>query len=183
MKSRSLLFLLAIGVVCLGLWLRRQGRDEDRQVSNPQPAGEIEEPRAAGPSPAGGAESRASAEAALDLGEAPEDPQADYVAKRSSELMELAMNDDADSLATILSELTNRDPAVREAAVRAATQFGSRDAIPRLADAATQTDDAHERAEILDAIEFLKMPRVGEVAARRADAAFEASGGETNLSR
>lgn len=92
-----------------------------------------------------------------------EEAHAEYVTQRTSELMDLAMNDDSDSLNTILSELTNRDPEVRKAAVQAAVQFGSRDAIPRLSDAALQTEDAQERAEIQQAIEFLKLPSLTEV--------------------
>ena len=91
-----------------------------------------------------------------------------YVEARSAELMDLAMNDDADSLNTILSELSNRDPKVRETAVQAAVQFHSRDAIPRLQDAALQTDDPKERAAIQEAIEFLKLPTLEEAAKEQA---------------
>src|SRR6266446_5423592 len=62
-----------------------------------------------------------------------------YVAERVAELGDLAMENDAASLDTILSELTNRDPEIRKAALEAAVQFGSRDAIPKLADVAVQT--------------------------------------------
>ncbi len=73
------------------------------------------------------------------------------------------MNDDAASLNQILSELANRDPRIRKAALEATIQFGSRDAIPKLTDAATQTDDPREKAAITDAIEFLKLPSLTEV--------------------
>jgi len=89
-----------------------------------------------------------------------------YVTERVSELGDLGMADDSASLDTILSELTNRDPEIRKAAVEAAVQFGSRDAIPKLADAALQTDDAHEKAALTDAIEFLKLPSLSEVEAQ-----------------
>ena len=95
-------------------------------------------------------------------GETPEQLHEAYVTARSAELMDLAMNEDADSLNTILSELANRDPQIRKTAVEAAVQFHSRDAIPRLQDAALQTDDAKERAAIQDAIEFLKLPTLTE---------------------
>jgi len=93
----------------------------------------------------------------------PEEKHEAYVAARSAELMDLAMNDDKDSLNTILSELTNRDPDIRQAAIDAAVQFHSRDAIPRLQEASLQTDDAKERAAIHEAIEFLKLPSLTEV--------------------
>ena len=80
--------------------------------------------------------------------------------------MELAMNDDSTSLDTILSELTNRDPEIRKGALEATIQFGSRDAIPKMLDAASQTDDPREKAEIAEAIEFLKLPSLTETLAQ-----------------
>jgi hypothetical protein len=41
-------------------------------------------------------------------------------------------------------------------------QVRSRDAIPRLFEAAEQTDDPREKVAIADAIEFLKLPTLGE---------------------
>jgi hypothetical protein len=89
-----------------------------------------------------------------------------YVEKRSEELMELSMADDSESLNTILSELTNRDPQIRKAALEACIQFGSRDAIPKLSDAVLQTDDAKEKAAIVEAIDFLKLPSATELIAQ-----------------
>ena len=83
------------------------------------------------------------------------------------ELQSLAMNDDSASLQSILEELNNRDPQIRQAALEAVVQFGSRDAIPRLQDAASQTEDPHEKAALADAIEFLKLPSLTEVLAQR----------------
>ena len=97
---------------------------------------------------------------------ASEDAQKSYVEQRSTQLMDLAMNDDRASLDTILSELTNRDPDIRKAALEATIQFGSRDAIPKLADAVSQTDDPKEKASLNDAIEFLKLPSLTEINAQ-----------------
>ena len=96
-----------------------------------------------------------------------ESNQEAYVEERVSQLGDLGMDDDPASLNTILSELNNRDPRIRKAAVDAAVQFGSRDAIPRLTDAATQTDDPREKAAILDAIDYLKLPSLTEVMQQR----------------
>src|SRR2546429_8368345 len=93
----------------------------------------------------------------------PEEEHKTYVEQRSAQLMDLAMTDDRSSLDSILSELTNRDPEIRKAALDAAIQFGSRDAIPKLADAASQTDDPNEKTAITDAIEFLKLPSLTEI--------------------
>jgi HEAT repeat protein len=76
------------------------------------------------------------------------------------------MHEDAGSLETILSELTNRDPEIRGGALEAAIQFGSREAIPRLMDAANQTDDPKEKAALDEAVEFLKLPSLKEVLAQ-----------------
>jgi hypothetical protein len=90
-----------------------------------------------------------------------------YVTARISELIDLGMDDQRSSLDTILSELNNREPRIREAAVEAAIQFGSRDAIPVLIDAAAQTDDPKEKTALLDAAEFLKLPTLTEVTAQK----------------
>jgi len=89
-----------------------------------------------------------------------------YVEKRSAELMDIAMTDDRANLDIILSELSNRDPEIRKAALEAAIQFGSRDAIPKLADAVSQTDDPNEKTALTDAIEFLKLPSLTEIRAQ-----------------
>jgi len=65
-----------------------------------------------------------------------------------------------------MGELENRDPDVRKAALQAAVQSGNRDAIPRLMDAAAQTDDAMEKSDILKAIDFLKLPSLSETIAQ-----------------
>ena len=80
--------------------------------------------------------------------------------------MDLAAEDDQESLKTILSELTNRDPEIRKAALEAAVQFGSRDAIPSLAEAALQSENPEEKAAINKAVEFLKLPSLSEVLAQ-----------------
>jgi hypothetical protein len=97
-----------------------------------------------------------------------EGTQKKYVEERSSQLMDLAMNDDRASLDTILAELGNRDPEIRKAALEATIQFGSRDAIPKLADAVSQTDDPNEKAALTDAIEFLKLPSLTEIRQQQA---------------
>ncbi len=90
-----------------------------------------------------------------------------YVAKRTAELQDLSAENDAGSLEVILSELTNRDREIRKAAIEAAIQFGSRDAIPRLLEAAGQTDDQAEKAEFQEAADYLKLPSLTEVLAQK----------------
>src|SRR5262245_48025816 len=86
-----------------------------------------------------------------------------YTEKLIAELQDLAMEDDAASLNTILSELNNPDHAIRQAAVEATMTFGSRDAIPRLEEAVAQTENVQEKKAIQDAIDYLKLPSLTEV--------------------
>jgi|SRR4051812_4786214 hypothetical protein len=82
----------------------------------------------------------------------------ELVDQRVSELMDLAMNDDADSLNAIVAELNNADPDIRKGALEAVKQFGSLDAIPRLEEAAARADSAADKRSIEEAIDFLKLP-------------------------
>jgi HEAT repeats len=88
----------------------------------------------------------------------------DYVTRRVAELMDLAMSDDHGSLYSILSELSNGDPQIREAAVTAAVQFKSPDAIPALQDALARTDDPEEKIRLAKAIDFLAIPSEAQTA-------------------
>jgi hypothetical protein len=81
---------------------------------------------------------------------------------RVQELSDLGFDDEPDSLNNILSELTNPEQEIRKAAVDAAVQFGSREAIPALTAALQQIGDFEEKTSIKEAIEFLKLPKVSE---------------------
>lgn len=98
--------------------------------------------------------------------EAPPKPKQIDVEARGAELMQLAMNDDSTSLEAILTELGNTNRAIRNTALQAAVQFGSRDAIPRLTEAASAAADAEEKAAIVEAIELLKLPSLSEAMAQ-----------------
>ncbi len=78
-----------------------------------------------------------------------------FVTRRISELMDLAMTDDSNSLRTILAELSNPDAEIREAAVTAAVQFKSPDAIPALREAYIVATEPEEKLRIRNAIDFL----------------------------
>ena len=86
-----------------------------------------------------------------------------YINNHVAALQELQTKDDAQSLQAILCELTNSDKTVREAAIDATTQFGSRDAIPVLKDLAAHAQAPDEKAELLDAADFLALPSLTEV--------------------
>lgn len=73
-------------------------------------------------------------------------------------LLDWSMNHDAASLSNILVRLTNPEKEIRAAAIEAARQFGSSNAIPALTAAANATDDIREKIECLEAAEFLTLP-------------------------
>jgi HEAT repeat protein len=93
------------------------------------------------------------------------------VAARVAALRNLAYDNDPASLAAILAELANPSLEIRQAALDAAVQFGNREAIPKLEEAAARTTDRQEKKEILDAIAFLKLPSLTEVLERERQAA------------
>jgi hypothetical protein len=89
------------------------------------------------------------------------------VKKRISQLIRLGREDDAKSYESIVGDLTNSTPAIRAAARDAAMQFGNRDAIPLLKNAAEVVQDPHEKVEFLDAADFLALPGLDEVISNR----------------
>jgi hypothetical protein len=92
----------------------------------------------------------------------PEERHQAYIEARVAELSDLGFEEDADSLNNILSDLTNPDEEIRDAAREAAVQFGSKDAIPALTLALQQLDDVDERTKFKEAIDFLKLPSIND---------------------
>jgi HEAT repeat protein len=72
----------------------------------------------------------------------------------------LSRKKDPASLSSILTDLKHPEKEVREAAIEATRQFGSRDAIPALKEAANNTDDFEEKIDLLDAADFLSLPSI-----------------------
>jgi hypothetical protein len=94
---------------------------------------------------------------------------AKLVQKRINELGDLAMKNDVASRDEILSELQNPDKAIRAGALEAIVQFGDRSVVPRLEQLATETTDTQEKAALLEAAEYLKLPSLSEfLAAQKA---------------
>jgi hypothetical protein len=88
----------------------------------------------------------------------------DYEQSRIAELNDLAASEDPGSLRDILLELDNSDPVIRKAAVDAAVQFKSPDAIPALKDAFDQVTDFDEKVHLKEAIDFLTLTIPAETA-------------------
>jgi hypothetical protein len=80
------------------------------------------------------------------------------IAAETDRLQQWSMKSDPASLASILSDLTSPEKDIREAAIEAAKQFDSTNAIPALKAAAAAADDPHEKIELLEAAEFLSLP-------------------------
>jgi hypothetical protein len=85
--------------------------------------------------------------------------QDDSISQRTAQLNQLAFSGEPRALRTILAELTNQDPAIRKAALRAAIDFGSQDAIPDLQNAIAWLDDPQEKVALQKAIDFLQLPK------------------------
>ncbi|MGO9587010.1 MAG: HEAT repeat domain-containing protein [Limisphaerales bacterium] len=77
-------------------------------------------------------------------------------------LQEWSMNDDPASLSNILADLTNPEKEIRDAAIEAAKQFGSTNAIPTLKAVAANTTDLEEQSALLEAADFLSLPAISD---------------------
>jgi hypothetical protein len=173
MRPKIVIIILTLGLFVLGtLFAIRNSTDRSTRSSEPQPtASATTQPSDAlasaktDPTPVV-ASPKNSTQSEIQPTNSSADAHQAYVEQRSTQLMDIAMTDDRANLDTILSEMSNRDPEIRKAALEATIQFGSRDAIPKLADAISQTDDPNEKAAIADAIEFLKLPSLTEIRAQ-----------------
>ena len=87
----------------------------------------------------------------------PEERQAAIDAE-TDRLQDWSMNDDPASLSNILADLTNPEKEIREAAIEAAKQFDSTNAIPTLKAVAANTTDTEEQIALLEAANFLSLP-------------------------
>ena len=91
----------------------------------------------------------------------PEQHQATIDAE-TDRLQQWSMNDDPDSLSNILAALTNPEKEIRDAAIEAAKQFGSTNAIPALKAVAANTTDPEEQIALLEAANFLSLPSISD---------------------
>jgi hypothetical protein len=69
-----------------------------------------------------------------------------------------AMTDDPQSLSNILGDLTSPEPEIRKAAIEAAKQFQSTNAISALKAAAANAEDTQEAIAMLQAADWLALP-------------------------
>jgi hypothetical protein len=89
----------------------------------------------------------------------PEQRQAAIDAE-TDRLQQWSMDNDPASLSNILADLTNPEKEIRDAAIEAAKQFGSTNAIPTLKAVAANTTDTEEQIALLEAANFLSLPSV-----------------------
>ena len=73
-------------------------------------------------------------------------------------LSDWAMADDPQSLSNIVNDLRSPEKEIRVAAVEAAKQFQSTNAIPALRAAAAESEDTQEAIAMLEAIDWLALP-------------------------
>lgn len=81
----------------------------------------------------------------------------------------------SDSVDGILADLEKPGREIHQAALQKARELDDRSIIPRLSEIAARTGDAHEKADILDTIDFLNLPSIDENMAE-AQAARAAAG-------
>jgi hypothetical protein len=89
----------------------------------------------------------------------PEEREA-AIESEKDRLAALEMNDDASSLSNILADLNSPEKEIRMAAIDAAVQFHSTNAIPVLQSAAANDQDMEEKIALLKAADFLALPEV-----------------------
>ena len=167
MRARIVIPIVLVGVLALLLPFlfqpgharaRARNQSDAAGTAGPQPTQPAAHPAAAAPQISQFAPAPAANSA---------DPESDYQnyeASRIADLEDLGSSDDPNALAVIESEFDNRDPRIQEAAVDAAIQFGSRDAIPALQQAYWHLDDPAQKLKIQEAIHFLELPTQSEAA-------------------
>ena len=94
--------------------------------------------------------------------------QEDAVNERIVELSELATRGDSASLGVLLAELNNDNADIRRAALDGIMQGGNLEAIPALQQLADRSADPQQKRDIAEAIEFLTLPSISDLAARGA---------------
>ena len=75
-------------------------------------------------------------------------------------LSTLEWNNDPASLSNILADLNSPEKEIRMAAISAAVQFNSTDAIPVLRATAANDADADEKTALLKAADYLSLPEI-----------------------
>lgn len=80
------------------------------------------------------------------------------VAAEIEHLRQAGLSSQPEDLTNILAALTRPEKAIREAAIQAAKQFGSTNAIPALQAAAASTTDPGEQAALQEAADFIALP-------------------------
>jgi hypothetical protein len=169
MRAKVVIPLLLVGIlaVFLAVMARPKGSTPDGNQPGPALTGNslpginpVEHPETLAKSSPPGPE-KSPAATGFATGDSADTENGDYevyVANRITELENLGMTGNPNSLAGIESEFDNRDPRIQKAAVAAAVQFGSPDAIPALQDAYRHLDDPAQKVNIQKAIDFLKLP-------------------------
>jgi type IV secretory pathway VirB10-like protein len=89
-----------------------------------------------------------------------EEQQQAAIAAETGRLLQWGMMDDAASLSNILADLASPEEKIRSAAIAAAEQYDSTNAIPALQAAADATTNAVELAALREAIRFISLPNL-----------------------
>ena len=156
MRPKFVLALVLVVLVVLGVafllkqhWGNAATPPAVNESVTPAPVASVAPPPAPTPAPVA---------ARVDTNVLTSEQRQEAIEAETDRLQQWSMNDDAASLSNILDDLTSSDKEIREAAIDAAKQFGSTNAIPALKAAANSTDDTQEKIDLLEAADFLALP-------------------------
>jgi hypothetical protein len=152
MRPKIVLLSLVVagGLVALAVVLKAAfGGHPDQQVV--APAAAPEQPAGSPPPLSPNASNNAAVVEQL---------RAKELAKELDQVRELLAQGPSDPATPelLLNKVTSREPEVRKAAVEALVQLNATNVIPGLEQALNQTDDTREKAILLEAINYLKLP-------------------------
>ena len=167
MRTRALALLFVAVALCVAaiLYATRPAAQPARQAAEftPQPGTISPEPEPAAPPAV--AKEPVFEQAADPAGT--ETEAVDTENPRVADVYRMVMRRDASAREALLAELTNPDPTVRRAALDGIIQLGDRSMIPRLREIEAATEDTTEKAEILEAINYIELPSWTEYLAQR----------------
>jgi HEAT repeat protein len=166
MRSKTVVMVLlaTVGVIALLVAVKALTR------SSSEPIGEAAAQASQSTSPEPAPAAQVNPPGGSTIAKTPEQERADRIERDLDEVREAqaAGKDDPASLGKILDRVTNPEPEVRKAAIDAVLHLDDRAAIPLLKEALQKLEDPHDKAAILDAIEFLQAPSVEDAVAAAA---------------
>ncbi len=150
MRSKGVIICLAAGFAAVAVWaFLKNPHPKPIEQSQPTPDAVQTQATVSAPPPA---ESGNNAALNQQLREAERQKAMDRI--REAQASEVT----PENTAFLVTEVTHKEPEVRKAAIEALVQINDTNAIPALEQAVTMLQDPREKAALLDAIDYLKLP-------------------------